>query len=161
VVAVWSEIRAVRRVIKLQLKCLSSAWLLAVHFYGRAQHWMSAFHALCCECQPSAAILVFFNILLTLWSCVALIPPSALLSCPGKQLLSAFWQVDVLCLNFFGLFWWHMCIHFFHCSLVSAVTNDTQSSLLVTCNMLSSILVAVLCILPWAFFRIHLAQILL
>jgi hypothetical protein len=39
-----------------------------------------------------------------LWSLVAWIPPSALLSYPRKQLPSAFWQADSVCLNCFGLF---------------------------------------------------------
>jgi hypothetical protein len=80
--------------------------------------------------------LVFSNTLLTLlWSLVAWIPPSALLSCPRKQLPSIFWQVDNVCLNFFGLFGECVCIHCFDCSLASILTNETQVSSPVTHTM--------------------------
>jgi hypothetical protein len=51
---------------------------------------------------PTQFFLVFRSTLPTLlWSLVAWIPPSALLSYPRKQVQSAFWQADIS-LNFFG-----------------------------------------------------------
>jgi hypothetical protein len=56
---------------------------------------MSAFHAICSE-WPYVVILIARNILLKLlWSLVARIPTVALLSCPRKQLPSAFWHADI------------------------------------------------------------------
>jgi hypothetical protein len=40
--------------------------------------------------------------------------------------------IDGICLNFFGLFGEHVCIHYFDCSLVSTFTNEAQVSLPVT-----------------------------
>jgi hypothetical protein len=82
---------------------------------------------------PYAVFLVFLNTLLMLLrSLVAWIPSSALLSCPRKQLPSAFWQADNICLNFFGLFGECVCIHCFDCSLIATFTNETQASSSVT-----------------------------
>jgi hypothetical protein len=73
--------------------------------------------------------LVFRNTLLTLLrSLIAWIPSSALLSCPRKQLLSAFWQAVNVCLKFFGLLGECVCIHWFDWSLVSTFKNKTQIS---------------------------------
>jgi hypothetical protein len=46
----------------------------------------------------------------------AWILPIALLSCPRKQLPSAYWQADNICLNFIGQSGEHVCIHCFECS---------------------------------------------
>jgi hypothetical protein len=54
------------------------------------------------------------------------IVPSALLSCPRKQLPSAFWQADYVRSNFFGLFGECVCIHCFDRSLVSTIINESQ-----------------------------------
>jgi hypothetical protein len=70
--------------------------------------------------------LVLWNPLLTLlWSLVAWIPPSALLSCPRKQFPSASGRQRLF--KLYGLFGECVCIHFF-CSLVSIFTNESQVS---------------------------------
>jgi hypothetical protein len=61
-----------------------------------------------------------------------MIPPSALLSFHRKQLQSAFWQADNVCLKFFRLFGECVCIHCGDCSVVSAFRNETQVSSSVT-----------------------------
>jgi hypothetical protein len=76
--------------------------------HGGALHRISAFHTLCSEWLYAGPPPHNMPVIL-LWSPVAWISPSALYSCPRKQLPSAFWQADV-CLNFFWLVWW-MCVH--------------------------------------------------
>jgi hypothetical protein len=109
--------------------CMQMRIVMEEH-YTRCQHSTP----LVLNGQHYAGFLVFCNTLLTLWSLVAWIPPSALLYCPRKQLPSAFWQADV-CLNLFGLFGKCMCIHCFDCSLVSTFTNETQVSSTVICTI--------------------------
>jgi hypothetical protein len=55
-----------------------------------ASSYMRTHHAYCSEWLYT--VFLSGNTLLTLWSPVAWIPPSALLSCPRKQLPSAFWH---------------------------------------------------------------------
>jgi hypothetical protein len=59
--------------------------------------------------RPYAVFLVFRNIFLTtLWPIVAWILPSALLSCPSKQLPLAFWQKTFV---YIFRYIWCMCLH--------------------------------------------------
>jgi hypothetical protein len=98
VVVACSKIRIVRRVLKqLPVEML--------------QQWPSASRCRCTlsrSTKPYVSIphllfwmalyslLVFRNTLLTLlWPLIAWIPPSAFLSCPRKQLPSAFWQMFI------------------------------------------------------------------
>jgi hypothetical protein len=56
--------------------------------HKKALHHISAFHTI-----DSLQFFLFYNTLLTLlWSCVAWIPPTALISCLIKQISSGFWQ---------------------------------------------------------------------
>jgi hypothetical protein len=72
------------------------------------------------------SFLAFHNTLqMLLWSLAAPFP--ALFQ---KTFVISF-LADV-CLNFFGLFGECVCIHCFHCSLVSIFTNETQDSSPVT-----------------------------
>jgi hypothetical protein len=95
------EIRALRRVVKqlpveiCQQFLSGGSCITDVHRHGGALHSMMAFHNFCSE-WPYAVYLVFCNTLLTLlWSLVAWISQSALLSCPTEQLPSSFWQTFV------------------------------------------------------------------
>jgi hypothetical protein len=58
-------------------------------------------------------------------SLIALIPPSALFSCPRKQLPLTFWLADVY-LNVVDLFGECVCIHYFNRTLVSTFTNESR-----------------------------------
>jgi hypothetical protein len=49
-----------------------------------------------------------------------------------KQLLSTFWEADIVCLNVLGLFRECVFIHCFDCSSLSAFTKETEISLPVT-----------------------------
>jgi hypothetical protein len=64
------------------------------------------------------------TLLMLLWSLVALIQSSALLSCPRKLLLSALWYADI-CLSFSACLL-NVFIHCIDCFLDSAITNQTQ-----------------------------------
>jgi hypothetical protein len=93
VTVTWSEIRDVRKVVK-QLP-VEMLWLqqlyVDAHCHGGAQHQMLAFHSFSSE-WPYTVFLTFRStLLMLLWSLVAWILPSALLTCPRKQLPSAFW----------------------------------------------------------------------
>jgi hypothetical protein len=78
------------------------------HCHQGALDRISEFHTFFSE-WPFAVILLFRNTLLALfWSLVAWIAPSSLLSCPNKQLPSAFWQIMLH--KLFRLVW-RMCVH--------------------------------------------------
>jgi hypothetical protein len=109
-VVAWSEIRAVKRVIKqfpfeTPQQFFSVSSCVQIHFHRGAL------------CQMSAH---FF-------------PPVAFLFYPRKQLASAFWQADKMCLNFIDFYGECVCSHCFDCSLVSTFRNETQISSLGTC----------------------------
>jgi hypothetical protein len=129
VVVARSEIRVVRRALKqLPVEMLQQCEQLYAdaHCHGGALHRMSAFHALCSE-WPYSVFLVFRNILLTLFGpLLHEFRHQHSFSCPGKQIPSAFWQADNLCLNFFGFFGECMCIRCFDCPLFSAFTNEIR-----------------------------------
>jgi hypothetical protein len=97
------------------------------HCQGTALHCMSAFQAFCSERSYTVFLVLQYtsdiSVALVVW-----ILPSELLSCPRKQMPSAFWQADIICLNFFDLFGECACIHCFDCSLISTFTNETQVS---------------------------------
>jgi hypothetical protein len=107
------------------------------HYYGGALHRMEAFCTFSSE-WPYVVFffLLFHNTLVTLlWSLVAWLPPSALLSCPRKQFTSAFWQTTFVWTFWsfsFGFFGACVCIHCYDCFLVWAFTNETQVSSPVT-----------------------------
>jgi hypothetical protein len=96
------------------------------HCHWGTLHRMSAFHAFCAEWPYSGFF--FFGVsrtLLTLlWSLVAWIPPSALLSCHRKQWSSAFWRGlfgDVRASTAFTAFWFQhsqMKARFYHILLL-------------------------------------------
>jgi hypothetical protein len=78
-----------------------------MHRHGGALHHMSAFHTFCSEWPYTVFLTVSQVIRLTLLcSHAAWIPPSAPLSCPRKQLPSAFWQMSVKTI----LTCWWMCM---------------------------------------------------
>jgi hypothetical protein len=52
----------------------------------------------------------------------------------SQETVTISFLADKVYLNFFGLFGECVCIHCFHCSLVSRVTNETQYLLLVWCD---------------------------
>jgi hypothetical protein len=97
VVVTQSEIRAVRMMVKqlpveMVQQCSRASSCMRTHFvmekhYTRCQH-STPFVLF----GPMQFFLVFSNTLVNLlWSLVAWIPPSELLSCPRKQLSSALW----------------------------------------------------------------------
>jgi hypothetical protein len=102
VIVARSEIRTVRWVLKQLLvellqQCSSASNCTQARIVMEAH---CTFHAFRSEWR-GAVIYVFRNTLLTLlWSLVAWIPPSALLSCPRKQSPSTSWQADNVWLNF-------------------------------------------------------------
>jgi hypothetical protein len=111
VVVARSEIGAVRRVVRqltveMHQQCLSVNNCVCRHAFS----WWSTTSALYVSI-PRLFVLngptqFFFSVLqytlMLLWSLVAWIPPSALLSCPRKQLPSAMWQTTFF--KFFVLF---------------------------------------------------------
>jgi hypothetical protein len=131
-VVAWSDIRAVRRLVKqlpveMLQQCSSANSCMRMRFVME-EHYTGYQHSMpfVLNGQSYAVFLVFHDTLLTLlWSCVAWIPPSSLFYCNRKQLPSAFWQADNVCLNFFGLFGECVCIHSLDCFLISTFTNET------------------------------------
>jgi hypothetical protein len=124
VIVTWSKIRAVGRIVKhLPVELLKCEQLYAVaRCHGEALHQMSTFHAFCSE-WPYAVSMGFQNTFMMFsWSLVAWLPPSALLSCPRKQVPSA----KNICLNFTSSFSEYVFIECFDRSLISAITNKTQ-----------------------------------
>jgi hypothetical protein len=92
VVVVQSEIRAVRRMVK-QLQVEMLQWCSSVSSCMRTCIIMEEHYTMCHRSMPFvldgwpyAVLLAFHNTLQTLlWSLVAWIPPSALLSCPVQE----------------------------------------------------------------------------
>jgi hypothetical protein len=136
VVVARTELRAVRRMVrilqveKLQQSSASSCTHMRTRVVIMEEHYTGCQHSASCDLNSSVQFFYcFYSTLLTLlWSLIAWIAPSAVLSCPRKESPSA----D----NFSGLFGECACIHYFDWSLVqhSQMKPRFHHLLLVRCD---------------------------
>jgi hypothetical protein len=104
VVIVGREIKAVRRAINKALVKSSSGTRVPATVYGLvrggALHRMSAFLTYCSEWRYAVFLVFRSTLLMLMWPIIAYVYLSARVSFPKKQLPSAIWQADNVCLNF-------------------------------------------------------------